>query len=320
MSDMQPTYEFEDGLVTASINGKIVASGSTIEEVETEVAAIVETPVKTASRKPTHIIGPGGIKGQILTRTASTWGEEVTVRFENGEFRTIPVSDRTQFTTENPKTASSSPLERLKAGIEKVAGTSRTDLQARFTELEAIKFEAREHITKGASNEDLHAFHNIIVTADLEQQEIRDHAEYLNATEGEGYQPYKPEMQIIDAPNIGHQNDGTWLDATLADIREEAQETDFNKLLDDGPTTFVAEQEDVTLSDSGDVRERALSHIRSKTAGLQSDQLDAYENLFLARVEEARRVELAHRKQTVKKEAAQKQSDVDNAPVESLFL
>jgi hypothetical protein len=322
MSDLTPEYTFEDGLVTASVNGKVIASGSTLDEVEQEVAEALQAPVEKVdkSRKATHVVSPNGLKGQILSRVAHIWGDEVTVRFENGQIHSMAVTDRTNFTTENVKTASSSPLQRLASTLEKTITPDRESLQARFAELEDAKTECRQLIASGASDSDSATLHRLALEAEQEQQEIREHVDHLDATEGEGIQPFRPTHEVVEQADVGHNGTGTWLDATLREMEEETAQTDYEAFLDDGPTLFVAEQDEATLADAGDVRERALSHVQAKTAGVQSDKLDQYEKLFLARVEEARRVELASRKHTARKEATKKKSNVDDAPVESLFF
>jgi hypothetical protein len=324
MSDMQPTYEFEDDLVTASVNGKVIASGSDLAEVEAQVAEVLAEPApskEARAKKATHITNPNGLKGEILSRTAATWGDAVTVRFENGQIQTMYITDEMNFTTEAPKkTASTTPMKRLASVVEENVSPDRESLKARQATLTNVRVEAQNLIAQGGSVDDMYALNEIVLQAENEQREIKQALEYMDATEGEGYQPYKPDMQVIDGENVGHQNGGQWLEHTFRELEEQAKQTDFDALLEDGPTLLVSEQDDDVVADAGAVRELALSHVQSRTAGLIGDQIDEYERLFVARAEEARRVELAHRKQTVKKEAAQKKSNVDDAPVESLFL
>lgn len=310
--------------MTATVAGRIIASGSDLEQVELEVAETLSasTPQPT-NEKATHVVSPNGLKGKILSRTAGVWGDAVTVRFDNGQIHSMNVTDRTQFTNEPvQKVASVSPIERLSSELLRTANTGhgKRALVQRLAELKEIRNEVENHFTKGASNSDLHEFHRVALEAEQQMQEVQEGIDHLDATEGEGFTPYKPEQQIIDSPDIGHKNDGTWLDSTLNEMVEEARGVDYENLMDEGPTLFVAEQDSDTLADAGDVRERALSFVRNKTAGVESEKITEYENLFVARVEQLRRVELAGRKHTAKKEATTKKSNVDDAPVESLFL
>lgn len=324
MNDMNPTYASEDGVHYAIVAGKVIASGPDFGEVERQANELCDPsgrdpdPEKTSA---THIVTPNGVKGQILSRTAGLWNDEVTVRFDNGQIHSVPVTPRTKFTTENHKVAASKPVDRLRTELSKIAsGHSRKSLTDRLIVVGKIKDEAYMLIAGGVSNDDLRDLHELVLTAEHEIVELKDGIEHIDATEGEAYQPYKPETQVIDGASVGHQNDGTWLDATLNEMIEEARGTDFEQLLDEGPTLLTAEQDDATIADGGAVREMALSFVRSKTAGLEGEEVEKFEQLFIARCEDARRVELAHRKATTSKEAAQKKSDVDNAPVESLFM
>lgn len=325
MNDMNPTYASEDGITYAIVAGKVIASGADFEEVEREakeVLAAVPSPetgdVKTSA---THITTPNGVKGQILSRTAGLWCDEVTVRFDNGQIHSVPITDRTNFSTEQHKVASSKPVDRLRTELSKIASShSRKSLTDRLIVVGHIKDEAQMLIAGGVSHGDARDLHELILTADHEIGELKDGIAHIDHSDAEAYVPYKPEMAVVDGASVGHQNDGSWLDATLNDMIDEARGTDFDALMNDGPTLLTAEQDDTTVADGGAVREMALSFVRSKTAGLEGEEIDKFETLFLARCEDARRVELAHRKATTKKEAAHKKSDVDNAPVESLFM
>lgn len=325
MNDMNPTYASEDGITYAIVAGKVIASGADFDEVEreaTEILAAVPSPeIADTKVSATHITTPNGVKGQILSRTAGLWCDEVTVRFDNGQIHSVPVTDRVKFSTENRKVASSKPVDRLRTELSKIAsGDTRKGLTDRLIVVGHIKDEAHMLIAGGVSNDDARDLHELVLTAEHEIGELKEAIDHYDAEEGNAYQPYKPETQVIQGENIGHQNDGTWLDHTLNQMMEEAEGTDYDQLLADGPTLLTSELDDNAVADSGAVREMALSFIRNKTAGLEGEEVDKFENLFIARCEDARRVELGHRKATTKKEAAQKKSDVDNAPVESLFL
>jgi hypothetical protein len=342
MNDMKPTYVSEDGITYGVIAGKVVAADSDFDEVERQVNHITakddcpscDGSGKQKDGKPctcgddksdhqsaTHIVTPNGVKGQILSRTAGLWSDEVTVRFDNGQIHSVAVTDRTDFVTENHKVASSKPVDRLRTELSKIASDhSRKSLTDRLVVIGRLKGEARMLLASGVSHSDMQELHELVLTADHEIGEIKDGIDHIDNDEAEAFAPYKPEMQAIQGESVGHQNDGSWLDATLNDMLEEARGVDYDTLLDEGPTLLNAEQDDATVADGGAIREMALSHVRSKTAGLDGEDVDKFERLFVARCEDARRVELANRKVTTKKEAASKQSDVDNAPVESLFM
>ncbi len=322
MNDMNPTYASEDGVTYAIVAGKVIASGADFDEVEREATKLLAaTPEVDNKASATHVVTPNGVKGQILSRTAGLWCDEVTVRFDNGQIHSVPVTNRVKFTTENHKVASSKPIDRLRTELSKIASShSRKSLSDRLIVVGHIKDEAQMLIAGGVSNDDARDLHELVLTAEHEIQDLKDGIEHIDATEGNAYEPFKPEQQVIDGASVGHQNDGSWLDATLNDMIAEAEGQDFEALLDDGPTLMVSEQDDATVADGGAIREMALSYVQAKTAGLEGDEVGKFEDLFVARCEDARRVELAHRKATTKKETEQKQSSVVDAPVESLFL
>src|SRR5689334_8796561 len=109
MSELAPTYAFEGDEVYAVLDGEVIASGNDISTVEADAAPKVaaarelkETQKREKAKKTaTHITTPNGVKGQILGRVATTWGEEITVRFENGEIQSFHTSGREVYTNEN---------------------------------------------------------------------------------------------------------------------------------------------------------------------------------------------------------------------------
>lgn len=320
---MHPSYAFDGDLVTVKIGGKVIAADVTLEEAEEAVREVQDAPEVVEAHKATHITTPNGLKGEILARTAATWGDAYTVRFANGEIQTLYVTDGTTLSAEQPKKVASgkNPIQRLASAVEESVGPDRASLKARQSALTNLRVEAKGLIESGVSLDDMQKLDAIVAQAEYEQILIKQALDHIDATEGQGVEPYKPDMQIVPGENIGHQNDGTWLDAVLDDMQVENEGTDYEKFLDDGPTLFVAEQPDEVLESAADTRDRALAHVQAKTAGRTDDKLEDYENIFLGRAEKARRVELAHRNQSAKKEAAQpKKSNVDDVPVEALFM
>jgi hypothetical protein len=100
---------------------------------------------------------------------------------------------------------------------------------------------------------------------------------------------------------------------------DEAEDVDYQKLLEEGPALFTAELPDGTLADGGSTHEMAQDYISSKVATFEGDTVDEYVKLFVARVEQARRQELADRKTTARKEAAAQRDENDGLPDEALF-
>lgn len=322
MSDLTPTFAFEDDKVYALVNGQVVASGNSLEEVEEdlEVKRAEESEAEKAERSKknaTHIITPNGLKGAILNRE---WDNQITARFDNGSICTFKVTAGAKFVDERTqKTAGSTPIEGLEARLAADFEADRDGLEQRKQELVGIRSEAHNIISKGASYLDQHKLDNIVVTADAELTEVNQAIDHLDSEHADSFTPPKPfETQVVEQANLGP-GDGTWLDVTVNDIMDEAEKVDFQKELSEGPGLFVTELDDGVIADTGATREVALAHIQSKTAAVDSDQIERYTTLYLARVEEARRKELASRKETVKKEAAQEKETFENVPDEALF-
>lgn len=344
--DKEPTFVFEGGNAYALVDGKVVASASTAEELEAKLAS-EDDPFGEDSTKntctgcgadaytkdgecadcradrddneknaatATHIETPNGLKGKIMGRVKDVWGETVTVRFANGRIVQIPVTDGLTFTAEAAE-APANPIE----GLEQRLENGSDDLDERKAELEAIKSEARTHILKGASAADEDAFHKIAVEADFELGEVNDAIAQRESDEAEAFEPYNPGIQVVEQESVGG-NDSRWLDNAVSDMMAEAESVDYGRLLEEGPEDFAAGLDDAVLADSGTVRQLASSFIEPKTALAEADIRDQFRSAWLDRVESRRRIELKNRQSTQKKEAATQKESFDSSPDESLFF
>jgi len=266
------------------------------------------------SKNATHVITPNGLKGRILGKTKDIWGDTVTVRFENGRIVQFPVSDEMRYASEKEEALSvtASLRERLNASTD----GDRDSLIARVGELKSIRREAQVKIANdGASFADEAELDNISVEAGTELNEVVAALDHINDETTEAYRP--PTMHVAEQASLGG-NDGTWLDDTFSNMVSEANHTDYDKLMSEGPEAFVAELETPALADSGVTREMASSHIRSKTAGANPDARDSFETAWIDRVETLRRKEILNRKTKAKKEAAA-ETDHSNLPDDILF-
>lgn len=392
MSD--PTYIFEDDKAYAMVDGKVVASARSVEELEQKVAdwdphahgspdfggedfsdpyqdqfvdgstcpacgtvgalahgepacpacgapneaAIpqhddysgegVDLPAASPDTLPgdnlpprhTHIVTPNGLKGQILGRHKDLWGEEVTVRFENGRIASFHVAenDENEYTTEEDEEKKKNPIENLKKKVEKETSHDRASIQERLAELASVKKEASHLFQTGVSYDDEIALDEIRLQADYETGELAAALEQIDSEQAEAYRPPAPYgYNAVEQETVGG-GDGTWLDNTLGEMIDEAEGQDFDQMMQEGPELFVADLEDAPLADAGVVHQMASSFIRSKTAGINPEAVKEYEKTFLARVEAARREALKNRKEEMKKEAASEPVDNDG-PAEELF-
>lgn len=277
-----------------------------------------DTPVDDL-KKATHITTPNGLKGEILNRTPSLWGDSVNVRMANGTIANFDVTPDTKLSTERTKTASGgSRVQRLASRLAATPDPDRNSLIKRFAELGEIREEAIDEMRgKGVSFEDEQELDRVVTESEQEGIEIDQALEAMDDNNIGPYQSPEYKAAPTQAP-LGQQTG--WLDNTLNDIAEENSEEDFEKLLGEGPALFADGLEDGALADQGATRELALSHIRSKTAGILGDDVKTFHSAFLARVEEARREELSRRKQDTKKEASTQKESFDHLPDESVFL
>lgn len=312
-------YHFEGDTVYAIHEGRVVASGKTdkMDEVESDATNYLKGLKAEKDEKKrksaTHVVTPSGLKGQVLQRTASVWGDEITVRFENGQVTTFSAHGVKDWM--NEKTASTNPVEGLDSRLGKTYDHTRDALVQRHRDLVEIYHEAKSLITSGVSYADQQKLDSIIVTAEAEGEQIVQAIDHIDAGEVEAYR--MPEHQVVEQADMGRSDN--WLDAVVQDMVDESAGTDFEQILQDDPTLLAAGLDDGIVADQGASRELALSHIRSKTAGYVGDDVEEYVAQFVARFEAARRRELSTRTTDTRKEAATATSRVEDAPDEALF-
>ena len=313
-------YHFEGDTVYAIHEGRVVASGKTdkMDEVESDATnylkGLKHEKDEKKRKSATHVVTPGGLKGQVLQRTASVWGDEVTVRFENGQVSTFSAHGVKDWMTE--RVAASNPIEGLDARLAKTYDHDRASLVARHRALVEIYHEAKNLITSGVGQSDMNRLDAIIRTAEAEGERIHDAVNAIDEGQIEAYQP--PAPQVVEQADLGGRSDD-WLDAVVKDMQDEYADVDYEQILQDDPTLLAAGLDDGIVADQGASRELALSHVRSKTAGFVGDDVEGYVSQFLARFEAARRRELSIRTTSTRKEAAVATSRVEDAPDEALF-
>jgi hypothetical protein len=340
------TFGFRDGKAYALVGGEVVASAQDLDELEVKLAdkglidkeppgdihtddgLIDKEPPgdikgtglidkKPGEKKKTHVVTPNGIKGRILGQYPDTWGEMVSVRLENGRIAHLRVSDDTQFISEEE--TSDDPVVNLQVRLEKAPDEgSRDSLEERQGELESIKQEARHHIIAGTGDEE--KLDEISITAEYELGEVHDALAALDDEKAQGYAPPTPMLEGVSIQEpMGHGDGGSWLQRTVDDMIQEAEQYDYQKLMDEGPEEFVAELETPALADGGVVRQMASSFIREKTAAAHPSIREKYESTWLQRVEECRGDEVQNRKTATKKEAAEQKDEHANWPDDILF-
>jgi hypothetical protein len=120
---------------------------------------------------------------------------------------------------------------------------------------------------------------------------------------------------------MGGHSDSTWLDHTMNEMIAEAEATDYERLMDEGPEAFVAGLDDAPIAHAATTRVMATTFIRERTAAAAPEIREQYENVWLSRVEQCRKAELGNRKQANHKKASTKESTVQsNLPDDVLFF
>lgn len=331
MSDLTPTYSFAGDEVFAIHEGKVIASGTDIEAVESDAVKYLDSLKTTrdteskekAKRSATHIVTPNGVKGEIIGRTASVFGEEVTVRFDNGTFAKLEVhpEHNVQWVKEAKTASFSDPTERLSSVLESDFEHDLPSLTARHDELLNLTREAASLIANGAPYAVQQKLDQIRTAAENERLEVKEAIDHLEAADAESFIPSEPfRPAVAEQADLGSGAGNDWLDVVAQDMIAESEAQDYDKLLSEGPGLFVTDLDTGALADAGVVREMALSHIVAKTAGFQGEEVNNFREAFLARAEAARREELATRKETNHKEAAAAQEAEVSTPDDALFL
>lgn len=326
MADLRPTYTFDGDEIFALHEGKVIASGTKMADVEKGALEYLDGLQTTreqvakdqAQKKATHIITPNGVKGEIISRVPGIWGEQVTARFEQGRIATFQVHGEHEVQWITEKTASTKDPaagleQRLAADFER----DRQALAARHDELLDIAKEAHRLVAQGAPYPVEVKLDQVKLAAEAERRQIKEAIDHLDSADVEAYRP--PTPVVVEQADLGRGGTDSWLDQTAEDMIAESEAEDFDKLLAEGPAMFVTDLDAGALADAGVTQEMALAHVVSKTAGFQGDEVNDYREKFVARVEVARRHELASRKTTSKKEAAAEQEVQANVPDEALF-
>lgn len=265
----------------------------------------------------THIITPNGLKGKIMGKASGLWGDEVTVRFENGHIARIQVAEAGEFVHEaSTPTEDNSDVDKIRKVLAAVPDHDEYSLRVREADLNDVLSYVGS-VVEGATDDTLLTLEGFRAEAHLELTEVRDALEHI-ASEKEyaSIAPY--EISVIEQESFGGHT-SSWLDKVADDMVKEANAIDYQKLLNEGPEVFVAGLDTAPLSDQGVVRTLASNHIRTKTAGAPADLRDKYESMWLERIEDARRNELSGRKQAIAKRAASEPS-FDGVPDETLFI
>jgi hypothetical protein len=348
------SYAFRDDGVYAIENGKVIAHADTLEHLSltSEDIHALETVTEHAKQEnpglagpgghsadddvaydgvyskqkvATHIVTPSGLKGKIMGKVVpGLWGDEVTVRFENGHIAKLQVSDVELSSDGSAKTAKTIEASADKVAWlrEKLAETPEGDelsLKARIADLREIQEIATELASRPrTASAELVELDSIRAEAAYESAEAKDALEYLADAE-----PFAPPAHfashVAEQATIGGFGDGQWLSSVYDDMVREADATDFDQLLNEGPEVFIADLDQNILADQGTTAQLATSFIESKVAAARPEVREKYSELWLERVEQVRRDTYASRRVTIAKDASAEADLYENLPDECLF-
>jgi len=259
------------------------------------------------------IVTPSGLKGQILGSSSGLWADEVTVRLENGRIAHYTVGDGIRMaeeeTSERP-----TPIEGLRKRIAADYNIDKDSLIERRRELDGIVREVGDLVAQ-SSMEDATALDEIRVVADYERNEIDEAIAQIEQDEAEEFTPHG--MEATEQGDMGHH--GGVVDAAYDEMMRQADEQDFQQLIDEGPEVFVVDLDESTLYDATAVRAAAQDYVRERTAGVEVDARDEFEKTFLSRVEQLRQQATTEHKKTTKKEASKQEDLYGDLPDEMLF-
>jgi hypothetical protein len=332
MSEYIPTYVFEGSTTIAVFEGRRIASGDDFKEVEKDAVDYLDTVEKERKQKArdeakktaTHIITPNGLKGEILSRIPSVWGNEITIRLENGrisKFETHGSDDDLVYHNEKLASVPTSPIVRIRQDLDETYPHDKRSLATRIAKLNDLQTEIGDLIVQGSSYADETTLHKFALEAQNEQLEIKEAIEHLDSSDAEAFAaPAKFDYGVAEQADLGRGKGNDWLDVVSSEMIAESEGQDFDKILSEEPGIFASTLDLGALADAGVTREMAYSHIHSKTAGFSGDKVDDYRDAFVAKVELARRAELADRQSSIHKEAAVQEQSFKDAPDASLFL
>ncbi len=264
--------------------------------------------------RATHITTPNGLKGTILGKTKGLWGDQVTIRLENGRIAKFDVTDDSNLTYSTDQAQTTSPYARMASVLASDVDPTEAGMRKRLALLRTVKDEAKATFST-AAYVDESTLHNFIVEADAQMNELQQALEALQ--EAEPYAP--PTPQVFEQESMGG-NDSTWLDQTVNQMIGENEAQNFDQMMNEAPEMLVAEQPTPVLEDEQAVTDVANDFVSSHTAGLNADATRDFREAFLVRVAKCREDELAAREDDAPRQAKTAAAEDFDGPAEGLFF
>jgi hypothetical protein len=323
------SYAFDEhGNTVAFLGDKALVGGSDFAAVVKEANEHVEalTQEETLQREAqqrleaTHIVTPNGERGTILGHTQGLWSDEITVRLDNGQIRRFAtyIGDGLEYQTEQAKPPES-PAEYFKSKLASDYNTDLAGLTKRLALLENVRQDAANLIAqhKTAAIEQLH---EIVLLANAERNDIKAAIAFIEQSNAEAFAPPKQAYQAVAQADLGHSGSDNWLDVVAHEMIAESENQDFDKLLREGPTVFVAKLDSGIVGDAGVVRDLAQNFIYERTAGFKGEEVDEFRKQFVANVEVARKKDFQYRRDEAAEQQKRVASETEHAPDEALFF
>lgn len=275
------------------------------------------------ARPIAKVTTPNGLEGKVMNKVAGLWGDEVTVRFDNGRIKKMPVTPDMKFSKVEEEIAES-PVDGLRTKMAASVEGDLPSLKTRKEELKSIQVAASNLIREVKTHEERKELDQIALEASFEEKEIDAAIEHYIAAKDKSFIPTAPfTTSAVEQANLGG-GDGGWLAEVVGSMNEEARSTDYAKLMNEGPISFIVEADDTTVANAGATRVAATRYVRQFTSAASSSTTEAqrsqYEKHFLNRVEEARKKELRSRKAATRKEASKAVEAATDAPDDALFF
>ena len=281
------------------------------------------TDLMMSARPLAKVTTPNGLEGKVMNRVAGLWGDEVTVRFDNGQIKKMPVTSGMKFSKVEQEIAES-PVEALRIRLNSSVEGDLPSLKARKEDLQTIQRQASDLIAEAKTYEDRKDLDKIALEASFEEKEIDQAIEHYIDAKNDSFIPTAPfKASAVEQADLGA-GDGGWLAEVVSSMNEDARSTDYAKLMDEGPISFIVEADDATVANAGATRIAATRYVRQFTsasvATTTQAQRSQYEKHFLDRVEQARKKELSSRKSATRKEASKAVEAATDAPDDALFF
>src|ERR1019366_2165783 len=148
-----------------------------------------------------------------LSSVEGLWGDEITVRFDNGQIRHFATAADVKYSNETEEQAFNNPVAFLQSRVDEMYDHSRSGLTERIHVLNDVRNSAGRLITAGASHTDAASLHKIALEVEAEKREIKEALDHLEAADAEAFEaPATFSTSAVEQAELGRASADTWLD------------------------------------------------------------------------------------------------------------